>query len=668
MVESGIYKALGLTDNEYSKIEKIMGREPSSTELAMFSVEWSEHCGYPRSRALLKNFPKTGKYPGMVGEDSGGFIYDDIAIIFKMESHNHPSQVEPRQGAATGVGGIIRDVFTAGAKPIASLDSLRFGPLTEPYNKYLLKGVVDGIAFYGNCLGVPTVGGEVYFDESYSGNCLVNAMSIGICHKDKLARAIAVGTGNPIMYVGSSTGKDGIGGCSVLASAEFCEGEEKRPTVQIGDPFTEKCLIEATLEMMDTGCVLGIKDMGAAGLTCSSAEMAHAGGVGMEIDLNKVPLREENMEAFEIMMSESQERMLVCVKKGQESKVEEIFKKWDLHGVVIGYVTDDKKLRVKYQGKVVADIDTEALAQAPLYHMPDEKPEYLDELHAFDFKSLAEPKDYNDVLLKLLASPTIASKEWVYEQYDHMVQTNTVVLPGSDASVLRVKGKKWGLAATTDCNSRYCYLNPHRGAQIAVAEAARNLVCSGADPAAVTDCLNFGNPEKPDRYWYFKNCVEGIIDACKSFNIAVISGNVSFYNENPKGAINPTPGIGMVGILPNIEKRCTQTFKNEGDVIILLGETKDELGGSEYLKVIHGQVAGDCPSLDLEKEKALQKTVFEAIQQDILNSAHDCSEGGLAVALAESCISDKRKRVGAAVSDAQCPVSDVRKDALLFGE
>jgi phosphoribosylformylglycinamidine synthase len=391
--------------------------------------------------------------------------------------------------------------------------------------------------------------------------------------------------------------------------------------------------------------------------------------MGMEIDLDKVPLREEGMEAYEIMMSESQERMLVCVKKGEEGKVEAIFKKWDLHGVVIGHVTDDKKLRVRYQGKVVADIDTEALAQAPLYHMPDKKPDYLDGLHAFDFKSLPEPKDYNEVLLKLLASPTIASKEWVYEQYDHMVQTNTVVLPGSDASVLRVKGKPWGLGATTDCNSRYCYLNPYVGAQIAVAEAARNLVCSGADPAAVTDCLNFGNPEKPDRYYYFKNCVQGIIDACKSFNIAVISGNVSFYNESPKGAINPTPGIGMVGILPNIEKRCTQYFKNEGDVIILLGETKAELGGSEYLKVIHGKVCGDCPSLDLEKEKALQKTVYEVIQQDLLASAHDCSEGGLAVALAECCISDKRCAIGAHIHlTFDIGHLSFRKDAYLFGE
>ncbi|MFH1576940.1 MAG: phosphoribosylformylglycinamidine synthase subunit PurL [Candidatus Margulisiibacteriota bacterium] len=664
MIKPEEYKALGLTDAEFKKIEKIMGREPSPTELAMFSVEWSEHCGYPRSRKWLSIFPQTGKYEALVGEDSGGIVVDDLAIIFKMESHNHPSQVEPKQGAATGVGGIIRDIFTAGARPIASLDSLRFGPLSEPYNKYLLKGVVDGIQFYGNCLGVPTVGGEIYFDESYSGNCLVNAMSIGVCKKEELARARASGVGNPIMYVGSSTGRDGIGGASVLASHEFGEGEEKRPTVQIGDPFTEKCLIEATLETLATGHVVGIKDMGAAGLTCSSAEMAHAGGSGMEIDLDKVPLREEGMEPFEIMMSESQERMLVCVKKGKEKEIEKIFTKWDLHGVVIGYVKDDKKLTVKHQGKVVATIQTEALAKAPIYDMKFEKPAVLDQINKLDLNSIPEPKDYNDVLLKLLASPTIASKEWVYTQYDHMVQTNTTVLPGSDASVLRLKGTPKGLAATTDCNSRYCFLNPYRGAQIAVAEAARNLVCSGADPAAVTDCLNFGNPEKPDRFWYFKNCVEGIADACKSFDIPVVSGNVSFYNESPKGAINPTPTIGMIGILPDIEKRCTQYFKNEGDIVLLLGETKEELGGSEYLKVVYGKVAGDAPELDLEKEKALQRTVYDAIQQSLINSAHDCSEGGLAVALAECCISNKNKIIGATITIEP----QIRPDAELFGE
>ena len=650
MVKPEVYQALGLTDAEYQKIEQIMGREPSSTELAMFSVEWSEHCGYPRSRKWLKLFPQTGKYQALVGEDSGGIVVDDLAIIFKMESHNHPSQVEPKQGAATGVGGIIRDIFTAGARPIASLDSLRFGPLSEPYNQYLLKGVVDGIQFYGNCLGVPTVGGEIYFDESYSGNCLVNCMSIGVCKKDELARARASGVGNSIMYVGSSTGRDGIGGCSVLASHEFGEGEEKRPTVQIGDPFTEKCLIEATLETMATGHVVGIKDMGAAGLTCSSAEMAHAGGSGMEIDLDKVPLREEGMEAYEIMMSESQERMLVCVKKGKEKEIERIFEKWDLHGVVIGQVTDNKKVTVRHQGKVVAEIQTEALAKAPIYEMPAQEPEHLKVMNKLDLKTLPSPTDHNQILLQLLSSPTIASKEWVYEQYDHMVQTNTTVLPGSDATVLRLKGTKKGIAAVTDCNSRYCYLNPYRGAQIAVAEAARNLVCSGADPAAVTDCLNFGNPEKPDRFWYFKNCVQGIADACMAFNVPVVSGNVSFYNESPKGAINPTPTIGMIGILPDIEKRTTQFFKNEGDEILLLGETKEELGGSEYLKVIHGKVLGDAPELDLEKEKAAQRVVYEAIQKGLVNSAHDCSEGGLAVALAECCVSNKDKALGANIN------------------
>jgi len=668
MVKAEVYKALGLSDSEYQKVEELMGREPSPTELAMFSVEWSEHCGYPRSRKWLKLFPQTGKYPALVGEDSGGILLDDLAIIFKMESHNHPSQVEPKQGAATGVGGIIRDIFTAGARPIASLNSLRFGPPTEAYSNFLLKGVVEGIAFYGNCLGVPTVGGEVYFDESYSGNCLVNAMSIGIAPRNKIARARAQGTGNAIMYVGSSTGRDGIGGCSILASAEFCEKEEKRPTVQIGDPFTEKCLIEATLEMLATDYVIGIKDMGAAGLTCSSAEMAAAGGVGMEIDLDMVPRREEGMEPWEVMMSESQERMLVCVQKGKEAEITKIFEKWDLHGVLIGRVTDDKMVRIKDKGKVVAEIKSEFLANAPLYDMPAEKPDYLEKINDLDLKQLPLPQDYNAVLLKLLASPTIASKEWVYEQYDHMVQTNTVVLPGSDAAVLRLKGTGKGIAATSDCNSRYCYLNPYRGAQIAVAEAARNLVCSGADPAAVTDCLNFGNPEKPDRFWYFKNCVQGIADACRSFNLAVVSGNVSLYNESPKGAIYPTPTIGMLGVLHDINKRCTQYFKNEGDVILLMGEIKEELGGSEYLKVVHNRVAGEAPALDLEKEKALQLLVYEAIQHGLVNSAHDCAEGGLAVALAESCVSNKDQIIGAQIIDLQALNTGIRKDAILFGE
>lgn len=661
MIKPEIYKALGLKDEDYQRIEKILGREPSQTELAMYSVEWSEHCGYSSSKKYLKLFPQKGKYETLVGEDSGGIVVDGMAIVFKMESHNHPSQVEPKQGAATGVGGIIRDIFTAGARPIASLDSLRFGPLSEPYNRYLLRGVVDGIAFYGNCLGVPTVGGEVYFDESYSGNCLVNAMSIGICKKEELMRAKATGAGNSIMYVGSTTGRDGIGGASILASAEFGVGEEKRPTVQIGDPFTEKCLIEATLEALKTGHVVGIKDMGAAGLTCSTSEMAAAGGVGVDIDLDRVPLRETGMEPWEIMMSESQERMLCCVKAGFEDEIRKIFEKWDLNAMVIGKVNDSKIVKIKFRGEMVADMPADSLTEPPIFDLPFVKPKELDELNKLDLKDIPEPKDLNQVLLQLLASPTIASKRWVYEQYDHMVQTNTCVLPGSDAAVLKIKGHKFALAATTDCNSRYCSLDPKLGAQIAVAEAARNLVCSGADPAAVTDCLNFANPMKPDRYYFFKNCVEGIIEACKFFGTAVVSGNVSFYNESPKGAINPTPTIGMIGILGDLGNRTTQYFKNEGDAVFLLGETKEEIGGSEYLKVIHDQVKGLPPALDLKAEKILQEGLLEMIRAGFIRSAHDCSEGGVAVALAESCF---QNGLGAKVKlDGK-----IRKDALLFGE
>ncbi len=664
MVKTAVYRTLGLSDSEYKKILDILGREPSPTELAMFSVEWSEHCGYTRSCKLLQLLPKTGKYQVLIGEDSGGIIVDDFIVVFKMESHNHPSQIEPKQGAATGVGGIIRDIFTTGARPIASLDSLRFGPLNEPYNRYLLRGVVDGIQFYGNCLGVPTVGGEIYFDESYSGNCLVNAMSIGIVKKGNLARGRAFGVGNSIIYVGSSTGRDGISGCSVLASQEFKGEEEKRPSVQIGDPFTEKCLIEATLEALKTGHIVGIKDMGAAGLTCSASEMAEAGDSGVEIELQHVPRREENMEPWEVMMSESQERMLACIKKGKEQEIIHIYEKWDLHAVVIGHVIKKKVIRVKDNGNTVAEIDPNALANAPLYDMPYSKPEYLDELNSFDVSIVSEPADFNSALIMLLSSPIIASKRWVYEQYDHMVQTNTIVLPGSDAAVLRLKGTNKAIAAVTDCNSRYCLLNPYRGAQIAVAEAARNLVCSGAEPAAVTDCLNFGNPEKPDRFWQFKNCVEGITDVCKFFNIPVVSGNVSFYNESPKGPINPTPTIGMIGIIDDASKVCMQYFKNEGDIIVLIGECGGELGGSEYLKLIHGTVKGDAPELNLNRELSVQQTALEAIRNGLVHSAHDCSEGGLAVAVAESCISSD-DMIGAKI---ELENDNERTDALLFGE
>jgi len=665
MAKPEVYKSLELNDEEYQKILDILKREPTPTELAMFSVEWSEHCGYTHSRNWLKLLPKKGKYKSLIGEDSGGIIVDDLAIIFKMESHNHPSQVEPKQGAATGVGGIIRDIFTAGAKPIASLNSLRFGPLTQAYNRYLLRGVVDGIQFYGNCVGVPTVGGEIYFDESYTGNCLVNVMCIGVAKKDKLARARATGYGNSIMYVGSNTGRDGIGGCSVLASREFKECEEKRPAVQMGDPFTEKCLIEATLEALATGYVVGIKDMGAAGITCSTSEMASAGNSGMEVDIAYVPRRESNMKPWEVMMSESQERMLVCVTKGKEKEIERIFSKWDLNAVVIGKVTDDGTVRVRDKGKIVAEIKARSLTQAPAYDMPHKKPDYLDRLNKLDINKIPEPKNYDETLLKLLGSPSICSKKWVYEQYDHMVQTNTIVLPGSDASVLRLKRTNKAIAATTDCNSRYCFLNPYRGAQIAVAEAARNLVCSGAQAAAVTDCLNFGNPERPDRFWQFKNCMEGVADACKFFNIPVVSGNVSFYNESPKGAIYPTPTIGMIGVINDIKRVCTQYFKKENETIILLGLSKEELGGSEYLKAIHGLVKGDAPQLDLRLEAAVQKTVQEAIKKGLVSSAHDCSEGGLAVALAECCVSNNGKIIGSLINNLDFIG---RKDTILFGE
>lgn len=677
MVKPDVYHSLGLSDKEYQHILKILKRTPSNTELAMFSVEWSEHCGYLCSRKWLKLLPKTGKYKTLIGEDSGGIILDDLAIVFKMESHNHPSQVEPKQGAATGVGGIIRDIFTAGARPIACLNSLRFGLLNQAYNKYLLRGVVNGIQFYGNCVGVPTVGGEIYFDESYSGNCLVNAMCIGVAKKEQLMRARAFGAGNAIIYVGSSTGRDGIGGCSILASNEFKEGQDKRPTVQIGDPFTEKCLIEATLEAINTGYLVGIKDMGAAGITCCTSEMASAGNSGMDVELEDVPRREENMEPWEIMMSESQERMLVCVKKGKEEQIKKIFLKWDLNASVIGRVTDDGLVTIRDNGKIVAQINAHSLTKAPIYDISYRKPGYLRKLNKLELSKIPDSKDYNKVLLKLLAAPSITNKAWVYQQYDHMVQTNTLVLPGSDAAVLRLPTTKYGgsasggkrtnkgIAATTDCNSRYCFLNPYRGAQIAVIEAARNLACSGAHPAAVTDCLNFGNPKKPESFWQFKNCVEGIRDACRSFNVAVVSGNVSFYNESPKSAINPTPAIGMIGILNDVNKACSQNFKQEGDAIILLGYCREELGATEYLKEIHHLTKGDVPQLDLKLEQAVQKTTLKAIEKGLVNSAHDCSEGGLAVALAECCVSNKDKMIGANIDNLNY---NMRLDALLFGE
>ncbi|MBI5199287.1 MAG: phosphoribosylformylglycinamidine synthase subunit PurL [Nitrospirae bacterium] len=667
-VTKELIEAHGLTDEEYKKILEILGREPTYTELGIFTVMWSEHCSYKSSKVHLRRFPTDA--PWVIqgpGENAGVIdIGDGLAVVFKMESHNHPSFIEPYQGAATGVGGILRDIFTMGARPIASLNSLRFGLLDKPKHKYLFGGVVSGIAGYGNCIGVPTVGGEIYFNDTYNGNILVNVFNIGIAKKDKIFKGKATGIDNPVIYVGSKTGRDGIHGASLLASHEFDEkSEEMRPTVQVGDPFTEKLLLEACLELMDKDLIVGIQDMGAAGLTSSSSEMASRAGTGIEIELSLIPTREEGMTPYELMLSESQERMLIVAKKGKEKEVEEIFKKWDLEAVVIGRVTEDGILRVKDKGIVVAEIPSKALAEeGPLYNRPTKRPDSQDEIQRLVLSNIPLPEDYNDVLLKLLGSPTIASKEWVYEQYDHMVRTNTAVLPGSDAAVIRVKGTDKALVIKVDCNSRYCYLDPFLGGALAVAESARNIVCSGGRPLAITDCLNFGNPEKPEVMWQFSEAVDGISEACRRLKIPVVSGNVSFYNETKDQGIYPTPVIGMVGVIDDIEKTMTQWFKRKGDIIVLLGENGEDLGGSEYLYIFHELERGMPPSLDLNKEINIQRLCLQAIKEGIIRSAHDCSEGGLAVALAECCISGSEP-IGAEI---ELEGSDIRTDTLLFGE
>jgi len=662
-----IVKEHGLSKDEYGKVLEILGREPNMLELGIFSVMWSEHCSYKSSRVHLKNFPTKG--PRVIqgpGENAGVVdIGDGLAVAFKMESHNHPSFIEPYQGAATGVGGIMRDVFTMGARPVANLNSLRFGNLDLPKHKYLLKGVVEGIAGYGNCMGVPTIGGETYFDACYNGNILVTAFTLGIVKSDKIFLGFASGIGNPVIYVGSKTGRDGIHGAT-MASEEFSEGsEDKRPTVQVGDPFTEKLLLEACLELMKTDYIVGIQDMGAAGLTSSSFEMASRAGTGIEMDLDQVPQREEGMTPYEMMLSESQERMLMVVRKGCEAKVKEIFDKWDLDCAVVGKVTDDGIMRLKMNGEVVGELPIDPLAEgAPVYNRPMERPAYMDELKSFDLSSLKTPGDMNKVLLNLLDSPNIASKRWIYRQYDHMVRTDSVVLPGSDASVIRVKGTKKGIAMTVNCNSRYCYLDPYLGAQITIAENARNIVCSGAKPLAVSDCLNFGNPEKPEIMWQFAEAVRGLSDACIAFDTPVVSGNVSLYNETKGEAIYPTPSVAMVGLLEDVDLHCTQWFKNEGDIIVLIGKNRNDIGGSEYLKLVHGQLGAAPPALDIELEKAVQKTCLDAIESGIVESAHDCSEGGLAVALAECCISGERP-IGASI---ELDGDAIASDALLFAE
>jgi phosphoribosylformylglycinamidine synthase len=664
MIDKKLLDEHGLTEEEYEKIVELIGKEPNITELGIFSLMWSEHCSYKSSKAHLQKLPVTGENVIQGPGENAGIIDigDGLAAVFKIESHNHPSFIEPYQGAATGVGGILRDIFTMGARPIALMDSLRFGPLSVPKNKTIAEGVISGIAGYGNCMGVPTVGGDVYFNECYSLNPLVNAFCLGICEKDKIFYAKAEGEGNPVLYVGSKTGRDGIHGAT-MASAEFGEDlEEKRPNVQVGDPFKEKLLLEACLEVMDKNLIIGIQDMGAAGLTCSTTEMASNSKSGIEINLDLIPQREEGMTPYEIMLSESQERMLLVAKKETVKKVQEIYAKWDLDAVIVGQVTSDQRLKVTFEGETVVDIPVQAVVDmCPLYHRDSKVPAYLESQTKLD--SVPIPEDYNRTLKKLLSSPTIADKQWVFRQYDHMVQINTALLPGADASLLRMKDKKFALAITLDGNSLYTYLDPKTGGKIAVAEACRNLACVGAHPVGVTNCLNFGNPEKPEIMWQFQEAIEGIAAACRAFNIPVTGGNVSFYNDTEGLSIHPTPVLGVVGLVRDVDKSCNPGFKKTGDPIFLIGKNKQEIGGSEYLKFIWNMEKGQPPQIDLQEEKQVHEVCIEAIENGLLRSAHDISEGGLAVCVAE-CAFFGTDRIG-------CTLylqDQIGSDALLFGE
>ncbi len=709
-----LIKQHGLTPDEFERIKGILGRAPNYTELGIFSVMWSEHCSYKNSRPLLKTFPtKSPKILVGAGEENAGIIDigDGLAIAFKIESHNHPSAVEPFQGAATGVGGIIRDIFTMGARPILSVNSLRFGPITASAergvqsaesngkseienNKRLFAGVVSGIAHYGNCFGIPTVAGEVYFDKSYEGNPLVNAFCLGVLRHEQIARGAAKGIGNPVFYVGPATGRDGLAGAA-FASQDLTEesADQQRGAVQVGDPFMEKLVLEACLELLATDAVAGIQDMGAAGLTCSTCETAARAGTGIEIDLAKVPQRAPNMTPYEIMLSESQERMLIIVHKGREAEVKRIFDKWDLPWAEIGQVTDTGLMVVKNRGEVVANIPAKKLAdEAPIYQREFREPEYLKAVRAFTLAGVSDINDPAAHLKTLLAWPTIASKNWVYRQYDHMVRDGTVVCPGSDAAVVRIKadslpadatangnGKAPAdkfIAVTVDCNAAYVYLDPYEGAKTVVAEAARNLACSGAVPLGSTDNLNFGNPHNPELFWQLRESVRGLAEGCRAFNAPVTGGNVSLYNQNPNGPIDPTPTVAIVGLIENPAHITTQWFKDEGDAIILLGnlvDTKDPLlglGGSAYLQQVHGLKTGMPPRCDLEKEKELHLALRALIHSGSVKSAHDCSEGGLAVALAECCISQQIGRETPRLIGAEIDLSTVegRVDALLFGE
>ena len=684
--------AEGIKPEEYQEIVNRLGRHPNQAELGMFGVMWSEHCCYKNSRPLLSQFPTTGKRV-LVGPGENAGVVDlgnGLRLAFKIESHNHPSAVEPFQGAATGVGGILRDIFTMGARPIAILNSLRFGNLEDARTRRIFQGVVEGISHYGNCIGVPTVAGEVYFDKAYTGNPLVNAMALGLMETDEIVKSGASGVGNPVLYVGSTTGRDGMGGASFASSELTDDSMDDRPAVQVGDPFLEKSLVEACLEAFKTGAVVAAQDMGAAGLTCSTSEMADKGGVGIELDLDKIPARETGMTPYEYLLSESQERMLFVAEKGREQELIDIFHKWELQAVVAGSVIEEPVVRILYQGEIAAEVTATALADdTPIYkrELLKEPPAYAkeaakwtaDSLPGCDYQGIdvrGTYKTWNEILLQLLDTPTIASKKWIYNQYDHQVQNNTVLFPGgADAAVIRVRpidakpeDCTTGVAATTDCNPRYVYLDPYEGAKAAVAEAARNLSCVGAEPIAVTDNLNFGSPEKPVGYWQLANACLGVADACREMSTPVTGGNVSLYNEtldsdgNPQ-PIYPTPVIGMVGLIPDIAKICGQSWTNEGDIIYLLGTSSPTLGGSEYLAAIHDTVAGKPPVVDFELEKKVQAVCRHGIRQGWLKSAHDSAEGGLAVALAEACIGNGLgATIELSVRDSQ------RLDELLFGE
>lgn len=674
-INQAVIETHGLTSAEYRRLLDILGREPTITELGIFSVMWSEHCSYKSSRLHLRRLPTEG--PRVVqgpGENAGAVdIGDGLIAVFKIESHNHPSFIEPYQGAATGVGGIIRDIFTMGARPIALLNSLRFGELgdsrTGATTRRVVDGVVDGIAGYGNSIGIPTVGGEVAFESSYSGNPLVNVFCLGVAHAERLAKGLASGEGNPVYYVGAKTGRDGIHGAT-MASAEFDEHSgDNRPAVQVGDPFMEKLLLEACLEVMQTDALVGIQDMGAAGLTCSTCEMGARGNSGIEIDVSLVPQREAGMTPYEIMLSESQERMLLVAKKGREAEVEQIFAKWDLHAVRIGRVTGDGVLRVREGGKVMAEIPNRELADgAPLYSRPIKRPEGLDDLRRLDLAKLSPPVNLTEAWLTLLAAPVIASKRWVYRQYDHMVRTNTVIRPGCGASVVRVKGTDSALALSVDGNGRYCYLDPREGGRLAVAEAARNVACAGALPIGATNCLNFGNPERPETMWQFSEAVDGIAEACRTLEIPITGGNVSLYNETDGQSIYPTPVLGVVGLIKDATRALAGVFPEEGLEIVLLGDPSGALDGSEYLKTAHGSVQG-CPApVDLDRERALQSLLVEAASNRLLRSAHDCAEGGFAVALAECCIEGEGGGASVELPSTVGPHDGFGLVRLLFGE